>query len=91
MTDEYTGPANWRAKDLQDEREWIIHLTPEQIAAFDAALKAARASGATLHTLTRENFPLKGFDALIADVQDRLENGRGIVVLRGLPALQYNK
>lgn len=91
MADDYTGPANWRAKDLEDELEWIIHLTPEQIAAIDAALKAARAAGATLPTLTRENFPLKGFDTLIADVQNRLENGRGIVVLRGLPALQYKK
>src|SRR5262245_21653026 len=44
-----------------------------------------------MHTLTRENFPLEGFDALVAEIQDRLENGRGIVVLRGFPALTYNK
>src|SRR5262245_39494570 len=91
MTDDYTGPANWRAADLQDEREWIIHLSAEQIASVDAALKAAKASSATLPTLTRENFPLKGFDALIADVRNRLENGRGIVVLRGLPTQPYTK
>ena len=91
MADDYTGPANWRAKDLQDEREWIIHLAPQQIAAIADALRAAKAAGATLPTLTRENFPLKGFDPLIDDVRNRLENGRGIVVLRGLPALEYGK
>lgn len=91
MSDDYNGPANWLAEDLKDESEWIIHLTEAQIKAIDHALQAAKANGATLPTLTRQNFPLEGFDALVAEVQDRLENGRGLAVLRGFPALNYGK
>ncbi len=91
MVNDYTGPASWTAADMKDERQWMIHLTDAQITDLDTALKSAKAGGATLPTLTREQFPLPSFAALIPEVQDRLENGRGIVVLRGLPALNYQK
>ncbi|MEJ8848852.1 TauD/TfdA family dioxygenase [Variovorax rhizosphaerae] len=91
MTDDYTGAANWVAKDLEDPHEWIIQLSDAQIAAIDGALRAARAAGAGLPTLTQQNFPLEGFDALVKEVHERLENGRGIIVLRGLPAARYSK
>ena len=92
MTDDYSGPANWMADDLQGhEEEWIVHFTPQQIETIDRALRSARQAGATLATLTRENFALPGFETLVADVRERLENGRGIVVLRGFPALNYGK
>ncbi len=91
MSKDYTGPCAWKAADMKDEREWIIHLTPAQITEIDSALQTAKKSGATLPTLTKETFPLAGWKPLIDDVQERLENGRGIVVLRGLPALNYGK
>lgn len=91
MADDYHGPANWMAADLADEREWIIRFSDAQIAAIDRALRHATEAGATLPTLTHQTFPLEGFTELIAEVQDRLENGRGLVVLRGFPALRYDK
>lgn len=91
MTDDYTGPANWLAEDLKDPGEWIVNFTAEQIAGIDRALKFAKESQATLATLTKQNFPLPGFEPLIAEVQRRLEHGRGLVVLRGFPALNYGK
>ncbi|MHA6761439.1 TauD/TfdA family dioxygenase [Streptacidiphilus sp. PAMC 29251] len=91
MTDTYSGRANWLAADMADTREWAIQFTDEQIATIDAALRTARKNGANLETLDRESFPLPGFEQLVAETQDRLENGRGVVVLRGLAALQYPK
>lgn len=89
--DDTRGPANWLAADMQDQREWVIHLTAPQIAELDHALRSALAAGKTLETLTAHDFPLPSFAELVANVQDRLENGRGLAVLRGLPALDYNK
>ena len=83
------GPADWRAADMADAREWVINLTPEQIADIDRALKATSEIG--LAEITKENFALPTFTALVAEIQDRLENGRGFVVLRGFPALDYDK
>lgn len=91
MTDAYHGKSNWLAADMADHREWIIQLTPTQIADLDNALRSAKAAGVTIDRLTRENFPLEVFPKLVPEIQDRLENGRGVVVLRGLPAEQYSR
>jgi hypothetical protein len=83
--------ADWLAKDMDDPSEWAIQLSPAQVNAIDAALCHAKQNGATLPTLTKENFPLELFEDTVADVLYRLEEGRGLAVLRGFPALKYSK
>jgi hypothetical protein len=91
MTDAYHGQSNWLAADMKDPAEWMIQLSTSQLADLDGALRAAKAAGITIDRLTKTNFPLQVFDQLVPEIQDRLENGRGIVVLRGLPAESYSK
>ena len=91
MDDPYSGPSNWMADDMQDQTEWLVQLQPSQIVEFDAALRRANAQGLQISEVTKENFPLPEFDGLVPDILERLENGRGVVVLRGLPAEQYSK
>ncbi len=82
-------PANWLAADLENPDEWMIQLTPAQIAEIDTALKGC--AGIDIADVTKENFPLPSFATLVDDVLDRLENGRGLAVIRGFPALNYAK
>ena len=91
MTDAYHGPSNWRAADLAETGEWMIQLSEAQIADLDNALRTALAAGITIDKLTKENFKLEVFDKLVPEVRERLENGRGLVVLRGLPAQKYSR
>ena len=91
MTDTYHGNANWLAEDMKDPAQWIIRLNNQQIAELDHALRTAQEAGITIDRLTKGTFPLTEFDVLIPEILDRLENGRGVVVLRGLPALKYQK
>jgi hypothetical protein len=85
------SPADWRASDLAANADWIARFTPAECSEIDAALRAAQARGATLETLTREDFPLPTVGARIAEVRENIENGRGICVLRGLPTAPYTK
>ncbi|WP_158215222.1 TauD/TfdA family dioxygenase [Candidimonas nitroreducens] len=91
MKDAYHGNSNWTSDTMADPLEWVIRLSGHQIAAVDHALRSAQKAGVEIQDITKESFPLQGFDALVPEVHDRLENGRGVVVLRGLPALKYNK
>ena len=91
MTNIYHGPSNWVAEDMKDPAQWILRLTDTQISALDHALRAAQSAGVTIDRLTKETFPLQEFDALVPEVHDRLEKGRGVVMLRGFPALNYGK
>lgn len=90
-TDAYHGKSNWLAADMVNPNEWIIQLSDVQIADLDNALRSVKAVGLTIDRLTKHNFPLQVFDKLVPEIQDRLENGRGVVVLRGLPAENYSK
>lgn len=87
----YDTPAAWLSAELADPAEWIIQLTPEHVADLDKAMTSSLAAGLSLADLTRDNFPLPSIDALVPDILDRLENGSGLVVLRGFPALDYDK
>ena len=83
------GPANWLAADLADTRQWIITLSPDQIADIDDASKAV--AHTEIAAITKEKFSLPTFADLALEIQERLENGRGFVVVRGFPALNYGK
>lgn len=91
MTNAYHGKFNWLAAEMKDTSEWMIQLSAPQIEDLDNALSLAKGSGITIDRLTQQNFPLKVFDSLVPEIRDRLENGRGIVVLRGLPAENYSR
>ena len=91
MAQVIAGPADWRAADLAANTDWIERFSPAECAEIDTALRTAQARGASLETLTREDFPLPKVGLRLAGVRDAIENGRGIVVLRGLPTGPYTK
>ncbi len=83
------GPSVWLGKDMKDSRRWIRTLTPEHIDELDAALKAVR--GMQWSEITRSDFPLHSLDELMDDIADELENGCGIMKLRGFPVDRYGE
>ena len=83
------GACAWRGDELERSGRWIRALDAAAVAEIDAALRSARAAGATWHETTRERFPLSGLAALLADVARELEDGCGLVTLRGLPVHRY--
>lgn len=88
--DPLTGPAAWTGSDLARRPEdWIIHLAPEQIADIEHAAGRALAAGLPPPSMTRDDFSLPRTAGLLASVQSELEDGRGFVLIRGLPAEDY--
>ena len=85
-----TGPKAWRGETLTREGSWIATLTEAEIADVERALATARASGRPLEQIERQHFPLgvvqRRLEAVLADVYD----GRGFVVLRGLPVGRWS-
>ena len=89
LTQPITGPAAWRGADLADNPSWIHVLSPGAVAEIDAALAALKARGLAFPHFTAADFPLPSLKAELARHADELENGRGFVVLRGLPVQRY--
>ncbi len=84
------GPAAWTGAELERDGSWIWPLEEPDIAAIDGALDQVRARGLTWSALTAEDFPLGHFAGRLADLARELEEGRGIVLLRGLPVERYD-
>ena len=86
-----TGPAAWRGEDLAGDTSWIYPLSAATIAAFDAALAHLKAQGLHFPNFTQADFPLPAAVRVeLAAHADALENGRGFLVLRGLPVERYS-
>lgn len=85
------GPAAWRGAELR-ESEWRVALDAGQLAGFEHALAAARATRKPLAALAREDFPLPA--PLAADVarwRRELVAGRGFLLLSGLPVERWGE
>ena len=69
---------------------WQRRLSPAQLAEIDAALAAARARGLGWEAMDPADFSLSAFTALADDIRAELEDGCGIVLLRGLDPARYS-
>ena len=90
-TTPFTGPAAWTAADFETDSSWILHLSEAEIADIDAALAVAEASGLGLANLKRDHFPLQVLSSRLDQISHELEEGRGFVLLRGLPIQRYTE
>jgi hypothetical protein len=68
---------------------WTRDLAPAVLAEIDAALRSGRRRGLAWQRLSRDDFPLPSAAALFADIAEELENGSGMLKLRGLPVGRY--
>lgn len=83
------GPSVWLGQDIKDSRRWIRDLPAEALDELDAAVKSVR--GMPWQEITREDFALPMLSDLLDDVSDELENGCGMVKLRGIPVDRYSE
>lgn len=82
--------CEWRQEDVADPCVWTERLSEGDIAELDAALRIARAKSDDLLGIGKEDFPLPTFGRRLARVERELIEGRGFVLLRGLPRDRYD-
>ena len=86
-----TGPVAWQGKDIENSTRWIRDLPAAAIAELDAALQAVKKKGLEWSQITRADFPLSPLDGLLESIREELENGSGIMKLRGFPVDKYSE
>jgi len=85
------GANVWRGEDMAGSARWRRRLSGDQLAALDAALRRALARGLTWEDATAGNFfLLPGLAPLLDDIRDELENGSGLMMLRGIDVARYS-
>lgn len=67
------------------QSEWLVELTPENVAELSAATDTLLANNAPMSSIDRRAFPLPSLASKITDWRKQINQGRGFVVVRGLP------
>jgi hypothetical protein len=82
------GPSGWYGRDVQD---WIRHFSASEVNEIEEAVRAVRRSRVPLADLTRDAFPLPTLGPYLRRVLAELLEGRGFVLLRGLPVERWSR
>ena len=91
MRQPVTGASVWLGRDIANDPRWLRDLPAGCVYELDAALQGVKQRGLDWRDIKREDFPLPGLQDLIADIADELENGSGMVKLRGMPVDRYDE
>jgi hypothetical protein len=86
----FEGPSVWTGAALESDQSWRWPWNANELAEIEAALAHAKAAGVDWLGVTRETFPLPTVRDKLAAVADELEDGRGFVLLQGLPVDDYS-
>ncbi|WP_170467594.1 TauD/TfdA family dioxygenase [Ruegeria arenilitoris] len=92
IPNELTGPSVWTGQEMRERRDdWIVDLTPEDIADLEQAARHYLSLRQDIGEITKVDFPLKRFDQHLAELRNKLINGIGFEVIRGLPVQGYTQ
>lgn len=84
-----TGAGAWIGRELQEDPSWVFHFDAAEIEEIDAALAAVKRTGAAIPH-PPEAFPLPRLQARLHAIRDEVVNGRGFVLIRGIPRNRYS-
>lgn len=82
-------PSAWYGQDLAGETSWIYRFGEQDLAEIAGALRAVEARRLPTIAIAREDFPLPTLGPKLAGLLDEVRDGRGFVVLRGLPVRDF--
>ena len=83
-------PSAWTSASLNGKGELIFELEPRHLDAFCGAIKEVRSRGLSLDNVDKEDFALDTIADDIDTIKSTLDEGRGIVVVRGFPVKDWS-
>lgn len=78
-------PAGWTAAELAADDSWIYQLSAAECDEIASAVEAVEAQGLAIKDVCKDDFVLPSVASSLARLRDELLNGRGFVLIRGLP------
>ena len=83
------GPGVWYGRELAQRGDWIRPFSRDEVAEILAAVDASR--DVPLHDLAPDRFPLPRLGGVLREILAELLEGRGFVLLRGLPVADMSR
>jgi hypothetical protein len=81
----------WFGEDVAECQDWIEWLSKEEITEIESMLGRLAASRVELASLTAQDVPLPTLRPRLQQILDEVMNGRGFVLIKGLPVERWTK
>jgi hypothetical protein len=88
---EIDHPSAWYGPAVAGRSDWIESLSPAELSEIEAASRQLAASECDWERLTRSDFPLPTLSRRLPKIRDEVLDGRGFVLLRGLPVERWGR
>lgn len=88
---EILGSSAWYGPKMASQTDWIETFNEVEIAEIEEAARRFSASNIDPAALRREHFPLPTLAPRLHRILDQVLNGRGFVLLRGLPVKRWSR
>lgn len=79
----------WYGPEVVKQTDWIVGLTDTEVAEVEIAVRQLEASD--LYHLTAKDVPLPTLAPRLQRVLDEVMNGRGFVLIKGLPVERWTR
>ena len=84
------GPSAWYGPEMAKRNDWILTLTPAEVAEVEAATRPLAAREADIAQLSRSDFPLPTLAPKLRRILGDVLDGRGFTLIRGLPVERWS-
>ena len=88
---EIRDASAWYGRDLTGSTDWIEHLSVNEIAEVETAAGELAKSDRDLTMISSADFPLPTLGPRLQHLLDEVLNGRGFVLIRGLPVQRWTR
>ncbi|HZQ01929.1 MAG TPA: TauD/TfdA family dioxygenase [Reyranella sp.] len=89
---EQNNAAAWYGPEMSRRSDWLMPLTAREIAEIETVTRTLAAREADIAAIRAADFPLPTLAAKLKTwVENEVLNGRGFLLLRGLPVERWSK
>jgi len=90
LPETFSGDAAWLAKDLLNQSSaWLTEIDDVQVAELVHAARHFLATGRDIGEISADLFPLNSLKPYVKTLKQKLLEGNGVEVIRGLPIANY--
>ena len=84
------SPAAWHGDEMRAHQEdWLNILSPAELDEIEQAADQALAAGLEMSAVSKATFALPSLGPRLQHWREEISNGRGFVVVRGLPVTEW--
>jgi hypothetical protein len=85
----WTGPFVWDGNTLDGGDDWVVQLSDNDVEELRASVRLSGQSNKPIGQLAKADFAFRDLGQKLETIKTQLLDGRGFVLIRGLPANQW--